>query len=90
MHRVSYQLIVRAAQGSLYVIIRRYKKWASLVLPILFEALASTDIDAVKGALHTLRLSTVEHTLARNWDFTDSYVLRLFQAWHNHDRVVSP
>ena len=82
-------LIVRAAQGSLYAIIRRYKKWASLILPILFDALtAHLDIDAVKGALHTLRLSTVEHTLARNWEYTESYLLGLFEAWHNHERVI--
>jgi hypothetical protein len=77
----------RASQGSLYVIIKRYKKWAPLVLPILINALKSADIDTVKGALHTLRLGTVEHTLARNWEYTDKYVLAIFEAWENYDRV---
>lgn len=69
------------------MIVRRYKKWAPLVLPILISALKSTDIDTVKGALHTLRLGTIEHTLARNWDFTEDYVLALFEAFDNFDRV---
>lgn len=47
------------------------------------------DIDTVKGALHTLRLATIEHTLARNWDFTEDYVLALFEAFGNFDRVCS-
>ena len=69
------------------MIVRRYKKWAPLVLPILIASLKASDIDAVKGALHTLRLSTVEHTLARNWEFTDQYVLGVFAAYENFDRV---
>lgn len=78
----------RTSQGILYVIIRRYKKWAPLVLPVLISALKSTDIDTVKGALHTLRLATIEHTLARNWDFTEDYVMALFEAFNNFDRVL--
>jgi hypothetical protein len=80
---------LRTSQGILFVIIRRFKKWASLVLPILISALKSTDIDTVKGALHTLRLATIEHTLARNWEFTEDYVLALFEAFGNFDRVLS-
>jgi hypothetical protein len=80
-------LIIRASQGSLFVIIRRYKKWAPLVIPILLEALVNLDIDTVKGALHTLRLNTIEHTLARNWEYTDKYVMCLLEAWGNFDRV---
>jgi hypothetical protein len=78
---------LRASQGSLYVIIRRYKKWAPLILPALLDALLSLDIDTVKGALHTLRLSTIEHTLARNWEYTDKYVISLIEAWGHFDRV---
>lgn len=77
----------RAAQGSLYVIIRRFKKWAIFVLPGLIEALSETDIDTVKGALHVLRMPTIEHHLARNWDWTDKYVYGLINAWSNFDRV---
>lgn len=79
----------RTSQGILFVIIRRFKKWAPLVLPVLISALKSTDMDTVKGALHTLRLATIEHTLARNWDFTEDYVLALFEAFGNFDRVFS-
>jgi hypothetical protein len=60
------------------------------VLPTLIEALKSMEIDTVKGAVHTLRLSTIEHTLARNWDYTDKYVLALIEAWSKFDRVLSP
>ena len=81
------QLILRTAQGTLYVIIRRYKKWAPLVLPTLITSLKETDMDTVKGALHTLRLSTIEHALARNWEYIDQYVLALFEAYNNFDRV---
>ena len=69
------------------MIIRRYKKWAPLVVPILISALKDSDIDTVKGALHTLRLSTIEHTVARNWDFTKDYIMALFEAFGNFDRV---
>jgi hypothetical protein len=69
------------------MIIRRYKKWAPLVVPILITALKDSDIDTVKGALHTLRLSTIEHTLARNWDYTENYIMALFEAFDNFDRV---
>ena len=72
------------------MIIRRYKKWAHLVLPILISALKDSDIDTVKGALHTLRLSTIEHTLARNWNFTEDYVMAVFEAFDNFDRVLLP
>ena len=82
-----YQLIISASQTSLFVIIRRYKKWAPLVLPTLLDALKSTEIDTVKGAVHTLRLNTIEHTLARNWEYTDKYVLALIEAWSTFDRV---
>jgi len=82
-------LICRGSQTSLFVIIRRYKRWAPLVLPFLLEALKSNEIDIVKGAVHTLRLSTIEHTLARNWEYTDKYVLGLTEAWSVFDRVLS-
>ena len=72
------------------MIVRRYKKWAPLVLPILISALKDSDIDTVKGALHTLRLSTIEHTLARNWDFIEDYVIAVFEAFDNFDRVILP
>ena len=81
------QLNFRASQTSLFVIIRRYKKWAPLVLPALIEALKSAEMDTVQGAVHTLRLSTIEHTLARNWDYTDRYILALIEAWSKFDRV---
>jgi len=71
----------------LYLIVRRYKKWAPLVLPTLIAALKSEDIDKVKGAIHTLRIGTVEHTVARNWDYTPEYMLALFKAFETHDRV---
>ena len=80
----------RTSQGILYVIIRRYKKWAPLVIPTLIQSLRSTDIDTVKGALHTLRLRTIEHTLARNWEYTEDYVVALFEAFNNFDRVPFP
>jgi hypothetical protein len=82
-------LIQRASQGVLFHIVRRFKSWASLVLPILIPALRSKDMDTVKGALHTLRVSTLEHTLARHWEFTDHYILALFEAFNNFDRVFS-
>lgn len=69
------------------MIVRRYKKWAKLVLPILISSLKDSDIDTVKGALHTLRLGTLEHTLARNWEFTGDYVSAVFEAFENFDRV---
>ena len=72
------------------MIIRRYKKWAPLVVPILIQSLRNTDIDTVKGALHTLRLRTIEHMLARNWEYTDDYVVALFEAFNNFDRVRPP
>ena len=77
----------RASQGVLYGAIKRYKKWGPLVLPILIHALKSSNIDTVKGALHTLRLGTIEHTLARNWEYTDKYVLAVFDIWGKFDRV---
>jgi hypothetical protein len=79
----------RTSQGILYVVVRRYKKWAKLVLPIIISSLKDLDIDTVKGALHTLRLSTIEHTLARNWEFTGDYVSAVFEAFENFDRVCS-
>jgi hypothetical protein len=72
------------------MIIRRYKKWAPLIVPILIQSLRSTDIDTVKGALHTLRLRTIEHTLARNWEYTGDYVEALFEAFNSFDRVPLP
>lgn len=81
-------LICRAFQSILYLIVRRYKKWAPLVLPTLITALKSEDIDKVKGALHTLRIGTIEHSLARNWDYAPDYLLALFKAFENHDRVL--
>jgi hypothetical protein len=77
----------RASQGSLYVIVRRYKKWSPLVLPRLIDALHLRDTDAVKGALHMLRSDTVVHMLARNWEYLDKYVLGLIVAWRSWDRV---
>ena len=78
----------RAAQGILYMIIRRFKKWAPLVLPVLIKSLqATTDIDAVKGALHSLSLNSIERTIARSWEYIDEYVVALFHAFDNYDRV---
>lgn len=57
------------------------------MLPSLIESLRSAEIDTVKGAVHALRLSTIEHTLARNWDYTDKYILSLIDAWLKFDRV---
>ena len=74
----------------MYLIVRRYKKWAPLVLPTLIAALKSEDIDKVKGAIHTLRIGTVEHTVARNWDYAPEYMLALFKAFETHDRVSHP
>jgi hypothetical protein len=69
------------------VIIRRYKKWAPLVLPTLLDALKDKDIDSVKGALHTLRVTLIEHTLARNSEYTENYVVGLIHAFESFDRV---
>jgi hypothetical protein len=77
----------RTAQARLSMIARRYKKWPAIVLPTLIDALKDSDIDKVKGALHTLRLSTLEHAVATNWDYLDKYVLAATEAWKNHDRV---
>jgi hypothetical protein len=78
----------RAGQGSLYATVRRFKNWAPLVLPPLLDALKSSDIDQVKGAQHTLRLSTaIEHTLIRNWDYTDKYILAIIEAWQRFDKI---
>jgi hypothetical protein len=77
-----------AAQGTLYGIVRRYKKWAPFIIPPLTKALKIHDIDAVKGALHTLHMSTIEHALARNWEFTAVYIQSLMDAWNRFDRVV--
>ena len=78
----------RTSQGILYVIIRRYKKWAPLILPTLLVALTDSDIDTVKGALHTLRFPLIEHTLARNPEYTEDYVLGLIHAFESFDRVI--
>jgi hypothetical protein len=77
----------RASQNSLYVIIRRYKKWAPLVLPELINSLHRKDTDAVKGALHVLRLDTIVRVLARNWEYLDTYLEGLIVAWTSWDRV---
>lgn len=69
------------------MIIRRYKKWAPLVLPTLLDALKDKDIDSVKGALHTLRVTLIEHTLARNSEYTETYVVGLIHAFESFDRV---
>lgn len=87
-YRNSYiSLIHRAAQGSLYGIVRRYKKWAPIVIPPLIRSLQSTDIDTVKGALHTLHLSTIEHAVARNWEYAAAYVNNNVLTWQRFDRV---
>jgi len=78
----------RTSQGILYVIIRRYKKWAPLILPTLLVALTDSDMDTVKGALHTLRVTLIEHTLARNPEYTEDYVLGLIHAFESFDRVI--
>jgi hypothetical protein len=77
----------RASQRSLYYIIRRYKKWAPLILSPIIERLKSEDIDVVKGALHTTHMPTIEHTVARNWEYLSHYVLTLFEMWDHFDRV---
>ena len=85
-----YVDVRRAAQGSLYHLTKRYRKWAPKIFPILLKALASDDIDTVKGALHTLRISSIEHALARQWTWTEQYVLTLFKAYQKFDRVLTP
>lgn len=79
--------IRRTAQGILYVIFRRYKKGAPLILPTLLEALKDSDIDTVKGALHTLRTALLEYVLAKYPEYTEDYVVGLIHAFESFDRV---
>jgi hypothetical protein len=84
---VLFMVNSRASQVVLYGVVKRFKKWAPLILPFLLKSLESSDIETVKGSLHTLRLSTIEHKLARNWEFAEKYVLSVFEAWKKFDRV---
>lgn len=84
----SYLDIRRAAQASLYGIIRRTKKWAPMVILPLFNALKDVDnLDTIKGALHMLHINTIEHTIARNWNYLSEYIERIIYVCQKIDRV---